>query len=507
MTAVALRIAAFPHAAKLPLLALAYFVAAKASLVFAIPPGYATAVWLPSGFAAAAVILWGTRCWPGIWLGAALANFSVNLSIPAALGIATGNTLEALCAGLLAVSLHGRRDKAFSRPEQVFVFAALAALASAIAATVGPGALWLTGEIASASWVAQWYTWWQGDMTGILVIVPFALAWAGAARAPARPMQRYEMAAFASLFVTALAAVFVRVPADGATRTIAFLTFPFLAWAACRFSERAVTTSVLAATGLAIWCTVNGRGPFAGESLNESLLTLQAFTSTAALIALALGVFTRERERTLRTLSASHDALDEAVRAQGAVLGAREQEFARAQALAHLGVWSWDARTDRMAWSDELCRIYGIEPGTFAGSFADYLSRLDARDRERMRMLLHGAIFESRPWEAIERIARRDGAPRVLHSFCRVARRRRGEPPRLHGFCVDITERVRLEQIQAVQHEIALLLARGPAIEDAVRATLRIVAEKLEWKVARYWRVDAAAGGLCLAAVHAGRVP
>jgi PAS domain S-box-containing protein len=502
MAAVALRLAAFPHAARLAILALAYFAAAKASLVFAIPPGYATAVWLPSGIAVAAVVLWGPRCWPGLWLGAALANFSVNLSIPAAIGIATGNALEALCAGIFVAPLLD--GDAFRRPEQVFLFAMLAAAASAIAATVGAGALWLTGEIAPGSFVANWYTWWQGDTTGILVLAPCALAWAQPARLPARTMHRHEMGAFALLFILALALIFARVPVDGATRTIAFLAFPFLAWAACRFSERAVTTTLLAATALAVWCTVNELGPFAGASLNKSLLTLQAFTSTAALIALALGAFTRERERALRGLSASHDALDEAVRAQGLALGAREQEFAQAQALAHVGLWSWDARSDRMAWSDELCRIHGLRPGAFAGSFADYLARVDARDRERMRTLLHGAIFESKPWEAIERIARRDGTPRVLHSFCRVARRRRGEPARLHGFSVDVTERVRLEQIQAAQHEIGLLLARAPSVEDAVRAVLGIVSEKLEWESARYWRVEAGAGGLRLAAVHAG---
>ena len=58
MTAVALRFAAVPQAAKLAVLALAYFAAAKVSLAFAIPPGYATAVWLPSGIAVAAVSLW-----------------------------------------------------------------------------------------------------------------------------------------------------------------------------------------------------------------------------------------------------------------------------------------------------------------------------------------------------------------------------------------------------------------------------------------------------------------
>lgn len=504
MAAVALRLAAFPHAARLAILALAYFAAAKASLVFALPPGYATAVWLPSGIAVAAVVLWGARCWPGLWLGAALANFSVNLSIPAAVGIATGNTLEALCAGSLAASLYGRSGEGFRRPEQVFLFAVLAATASAVAATVGTGALWLTGEIARGSFVAQWYTWWQGDTTGILVVAPCVLAWAGAATLPPRPMHRHEMGAFALLFVLALAFVFARVPADGATRTIVFLAFPFLAWAACRFSERAVTTSLLAATALAVWCTVNDRGPFAGASLNESLLTLQAFTSTAALIALALGAFTRERERALRTLRASNDALDHAVRVQDFALDARHDEAARLQALAHVGLWDWDPRAGRMRWSDELCRIHGIAPGGFAGSIEAYLARVDARDRERMRSLLHGALFERRPWEAIERIVRSDGTQRVLHSFCYCPARLRGEGVRLRGFSIDVTDRVRLEQAQAAQHEIALLLARAPAVEHAVPGALRITCEKLEWRTARYWRVDAAAGGLSLAAAHRG---
>ena len=101
---------------------------AKASLVFAIPPGYATAVWPPSGIALAVLLLWGVRWWPGVWLGAALTNYTVELSIPAALGIATGNTLEALCAVRLA-SQFLDRDAMIRQPEAAFLFAACAALA------------------------------------------------------------------------------------------------------------------------------------------------------------------------------------------------------------------------------------------------------------------------------------------------------------------------------------------------------------------------------------------
>ena len=467
MSSVALRIAAVPQAARLAVLALAYFAAAKASLVFAIEPGYATAVWLPSGIAVAAVVLWGARCWPGLWAGAALANFSIDLSLPAAIGIATGNTLEALCAGGLAARLVDR-GASLRRPESVFLFAGVSALAAAVAASIGTGSLLLTGAIAEGAYFANWYTWWQGDTTGILVVAPCVLAWASAPRAPRWRLQRHELTGFGVLFVAALLAVFARAPADDATRAIAFLTMPFFAWAACRYDERIVSTCVLAATGFAVWCTVRGLGPFAGGALNEALLTLQAYTSTGALIALALGAMTRESESALRSLRFSKDALDDVVRAQGAALGARERQIEQVQALAHVGTWAWDSLSGRMRWSDELCRIYGIAPGNLEGDFDAYLARVDARDRERMRSLLHGALFEGRPWEAMVRIVRGDGATRVLHSFGRVSARAPGTPARMQALCIDVTKRVRLEQIQSALHEIALTLARAPGVEPAV---------------------------------------
>jgi integral membrane sensor domain MASE1 len=82
-------------------LATVYFAAAKLALPLAIPPGYATAVWPPSGIALAAVLLFGNLLWPGVWLGAALVNLTVQASLPAAVLIGTGNTLEALAGAAL----------------------------------------------------------------------------------------------------------------------------------------------------------------------------------------------------------------------------------------------------------------------------------------------------------------------------------------------------------------------------------------------------------------------
>jgi integral membrane sensor domain MASE1 len=283
------------------MLALCYFVAAKASLLFAIPPGYATAVWPPSGIALAALLLWGTRAWPGVWLGAALTNFSVDLSIPAALGIATGNTLECVCAAWLAVRLTDRNAE-FTQPEKVFLFAAVAALASVVAATVGVSSLHFAGAVDESQYLANWYTWWQGDATGILLVTPCILAWAHGERRAESRAGSIELAVFGTLLILVLLAVFVHSPEAYNTEALAFLVIPFFVWAACRFGERAVTLTVLIANGWAIWCTVNGLGPFQSPSLNHALLMLQAFTSTGALVALVLWALLRQRADAHRLL-------------------------------------------------------------------------------------------------------------------------------------------------------------------------------------------------------------
>ena len=82
-------------------LAAVYVLAAKLSLLMAIPPGYATPVWPPAGIALAALLLLGRRVWPGVWLGAAIANFGVEASLASALLIGVGNSLEAIVAAAL----------------------------------------------------------------------------------------------------------------------------------------------------------------------------------------------------------------------------------------------------------------------------------------------------------------------------------------------------------------------------------------------------------------------
>jgi signal transduction histidine kinase len=303
MVALATRGIDLRYAARVAALAICYFAAARLSLVLAIPPGYATAVWPPSGIAFAALLIWGTSIWPGIWLGAALANYAVNGSAPLAATIATGNAFEGLCAAWLYVRLLGREFE-FGEPETVFIFAAIAAVSSVVSATVGACAIHFSGATSSELFFANWYTWWQGDTTGIIVVTSCVLAWSRPPTDSDIPARRAELALYWVLLAATLASIFGHKSGDSSAVAMEFLLIPFMAWAGCRFNQRLVALAVLAATGTAIWGTVNGRGPYHSLSLNESLLALQAFTSTLALMGMLLYGVMRQRGHAIRVLSA-----------------------------------------------------------------------------------------------------------------------------------------------------------------------------------------------------------
>src|SRR5688500_2745142 len=82
-------------------LAVVYFVAARLGLAFNAVSGFATLVWPPTGIALAAVLLLGYRVWPGIFLGANLANVVSGAPLLVGVGIGAGNALEALAAAYL----------------------------------------------------------------------------------------------------------------------------------------------------------------------------------------------------------------------------------------------------------------------------------------------------------------------------------------------------------------------------------------------------------------------
>ena len=157
-----------------------YIAAARLGLTMAFVAAQVSPVWPPTGIAIAAVLLLGYRVWPGIWLGAFVANVGAHEPLGTAVGIAVGNTLEALAAAWL---LHRALDfhAALNRLRDVLGFIGLAALAATtVSATVGVTSLCLGGVQSWSHYPQLWWIWWLGDAIGALVVTPVLLAYAGA---------------------------------------------------------------------------------------------------------------------------------------------------------------------------------------------------------------------------------------------------------------------------------------------------------------------------------------
>jgi PAS domain S-box-containing protein len=154
----------------------------------------------------------------------------------------------------------------------------------------------------------------------------------------------------------------------------------------------------------------------------------------------------------IRTIVAVATDITERVRAERA-LARREAQLAEAERLAHFGSWERDLPTGRLTWSDELYRIYGLEPREIPASFEAFLHHVHPDDTERVRAINEAAIRSGQSFEYQARILRPNGEVRHYHSRGAVLRDASGRPSRVVGVVQDATERMRAEEARALQRE------------------------------------------------------
>jgi PAS domain S-box-containing protein len=283
------------------LLVIVYLISAKLGLALAFVHPSATAVWPPTGIALAALILFGSQLWPAIFLGAFFANIMTAGSVWTSLGIATGNTLEAVLGAYLVNRFAGGRH-AFDRPQDVLKFAALAGLGStSISATIGVTTLNLGGHVSASQYARVWCTWWLGDMGGALILAPLLILWLENPRFIENERKLAEcLLVFVLLAVVGYLA-FARFPAF-TTISIAFFSIPVLLWTAVRLGRRVASVAVFLICAIAVWATQNGYGPFVLADRNESLLLLQEFGGMIAVMIMMLSAAVFSRDRTEQAL-------------------------------------------------------------------------------------------------------------------------------------------------------------------------------------------------------------
>ncbi|HEY7214016.1 MAG TPA: MASE1 domain-containing protein [Thermoanaerobaculia bacterium] len=272
------------------LLAAVYFAAGRLGLLLPIGHNHVTLLWAPTGISLAAVLLFGWRAAPGIAVGAFLVNLTVGGPPAGAVGIALGNTLEALLGAWL-LRRFGFRPS-LDRVRDVLLLLACGAMVSPlVSAAVGVASLAATGQIPAEREVLNLASyWWLGDAMGALLVTPLLLTWAGLPRPWRFRRERIFEAALLTagfLVVSDLTlGTWVRNPV--LHPPLAFTLFPFLVWAAIRFGPRGAATATLLAAAISVWATLEGRAPFARGTLEERLMFHHTYMALAAVTSLLL---------------------------------------------------------------------------------------------------------------------------------------------------------------------------------------------------------------------------
>jgi PAS domain S-box-containing protein len=119
----------------------------------------------------------------------------------------------------------------------------------------------------------------------------------------------------------------------------------------------------------------------------------------------------------------------------------REQALEDAQAIAHLGSWTWDIAENRVTWSDELYRIYGLDAAEFEASYEAFVERVHPDDRQLVNEAVQGGYATGKPFRFEHRIVRPDGEIRYLEGRGAVFRDGGARPTRMAGTGHDITDR------------------------------------------------------------------
>src|SRR5215468_6948716 len=340
---------------------LTYFVLAKSGLALALIHPSASPIWPPTGFAIAAIVLWGYRAWPAIFLGAMIANAGTTGSIGPAISIATGNSLEAL-VGAVVIHVWSNGRDTFSSPNTVAKFAVICVvLATPISATVGITTLVIAGYAEWANFANIWLTWWLGDMIGALVVTPLVVL---CALSDARAFRRTELTKSAAVISLAVAVGFIAFnPLFKQSQhpdTLGFLAVLPLLWAALRRGPRdtAITSFILA--GFSIWGTLSAAGPFAPASLNDSLLFVLVFLISVSVPSLGLSADVTMRKTIEENLRRTHTELDRRVEMRTAELAAANQAL-RDEVSRRAGTEK-EALEQQTATS-EVLRIISSSPG------------------------------------------------------------------------------------------------------------------------------------------------
>lgn len=135
------------------------------------------------------------------------------------------------------------------------------------------------------------------------------------------------------------------------------------------------------------------------------------------------------------------------------------RQLTEAEALAGLGSWEWDTVTNEVRWSDQFCRLIGVDPAETEPSYDGYMAAVHPEDRDQLLADIQAAFDSDEAFTTEHRIVRPDGEVRHVRGRAAVVRDDEGNPLRMLGAQIDVTEQHELQRrkdefVSVVSHEL-----------------------------------------------------
>jgi PAS domain S-box-containing protein len=307
-----------------------------------------------------------------------------------------------------------------------------------------------------------WFSWWLGDVLGVLILTPVLLTWAARPSLDWRGPRAVEAGALLLALILINQFSFTGWADWGVAHPpFTFLPFPFLFWTALRFDQRGAATAALVTAALAVTGTSAGIGPFTRGTVMINMLHLAGFLITAAVPTLLFAT-----------------ALGERLRAQEALHASGQQYEGLVSSLDGI-VWEADARTFRFSFvSPQAERILGypVERWFEPNFWPDHLH---PGDRERTLAHCLEATREGRDHTIDYRMTAADGRIVWLHDVISVIVED-GQAVKLRGVMLDITERKKAEIWRGGQARVLETIATDAPLEETLTVLARVVEAQAE---------------------------
>ena len=420
-----------------------YYLATRIAWAMTLPDSKISLFFPPHAILVSILLLVPYRRWWAFVLAAVAAHFLATQQAgwPVGFGL-QAEAYDAATAMLTAAGIRYFTPMPFHRIDlrEAVVFVLVAVVIVPFATAPWGAALTVAYGFGHDFWI-EWRNLGVSNGVTVIVLVPAIMmglrAWRGG-KFEATP------ARFAEALLLGVATVAVGylvfdslVAGPDASPALLYLPIPLLIWAVLRFGLGGMCTSMLALTLIAIWGTMQGRGPFLSQAPAENVLALQLFLEMVATPLLLLAAAIAEERR-------SQDALR-----------ASEARMALTAESAQFVLWDWDIAQDKVWFTDAGRKLLGLEEGDSV-EHATLAGRVHPEDRGMRDAAIQRTLAQGADYESEFRLLLPDGSVRWITA--------RGRAPgksgagHVLGVSMDITrQKLAAEEAQVQGRELAYL--------------------------------------------------